>query len=502
MSQFKHKISKSRFVSGIQCSKKLYFDLYRHDLKPPISNSLELLFASGNTIGMLARQFFPNGKDATPKSFYDFSDSILNTKQWIKDGVQTIYEASFFYEETLSALDILHKEGEEIWAIEVKSSTSVKDYHLIDASLQYWVMTQAGTPPDKFFLMYIDNNYIRKEEIKPKLLFKRSDITEKVKSKFDWVGVNLQKLKSIQKESEPSIEIGKHCLSPFECEYMHHCWKHIPEKNSVFELTNARGKSWKLYQDNILHLSEIPDDFKLTNKQQIQVNGVKFNQSNIETEAIRNFLSVWTFPLYFFDFETIFPAIPILENTSPFQQIPFQYSLHILREPNGEIEHKEFLADPQHFDPNSNLDPRLELIQRMKNDLGDSGSIVAYNATFEMNILKGLSKSYPDHSKWLNSVIGRFVDLYIVFRNGWYYTPNMGSSASIKSVLPAIAPEFSYKDLPISNGGDASNTFMSMIDGTFNGNKEASRNQLLEYCKRDTLGMVIIWQELYALSGF
>ena len=138
----------------------------------------------------------------------------------------------------------------------------------------------------------------------------------------------------------------------------------------------------------------------------------------------------------------------------------------------------------------------------MKNDLGDSGSIVAYNATFEMNILKGLSKSYPDHSKWLNSVIGRFVDLYIVFRNGWYYTPNMGSSASIKSVLPAIAPEFSYKDLPISNGGDASNTFMSMIDGTFNGNKEASRNQLLEYCKRDTLGMVIIWQELYALSGF
>ncbi|TGL70946.1 hypothetical protein, partial [Leptospira jelokensis] len=315
MTQFKHKISKSRFVSGIQCPKKLYFDLYRHDLRPSLSDSQELLFENGNAIGKLAQQVFPNGKDATPITFYDFTESILNTKKWMREGVHTIYEASFFYEETLSALDIFHREGDEIWAIEVKSSTSVKDYYLVDASLQYWVMTNAGYPPDKFFLMHIDNSYIRRGEIDPKQLFTLTDITSEVKSNFDWVGENLHRLKSIQKDREPLIEIGNHCLSPFECEYIHHCWKQIAKKNSVFDLTNARGKSWKLYEENILHLADIPEDFPLTKKQKIQVDGVKYNQSNIEIEFIREFLSGWMYPLYFFDFETIFPAIPILDNT-------------------------------------------------------------------------------------------------------------------------------------------------------------------------------------------
>ncbi|MGJ4733689.1 DUF2779 domain-containing protein [Leptospira levettii] len=420
----------------------------------------------------------------------------MKTKRWIDEGNRTIYEASFFHDETLSALDIFHREGHEIWAIEVKSSTSVKDYHLVDASLQYWVMTNAGYPPDKFFLMHIDNSYIRRGEIDSKQLFTLTDITTEVKSKFDWVGENLHRLKSIQKDREPLIEIGNHCLSPFECDYIHHCWKHIPQENSVFELTNARGKSWKLYEENILHLADIPEDFPLTKKQKIQVDGVKYNQSNIEIESIREFLSSWKFPLYFFDFETIFPAIPILQNTSPFQQIPFQYSLHVINEPNGILEHKEFLAEPSHFGSHSEIDPRLKLLEQMRIDLGDSGSIVAYNASFEKNVLKDLSIAYPQYSEWINSAISRFVDLYEVFRNGWFYAPKMGNSASIKSVLPALAPEFSYNDLEISNGGDASNTFIAMMEGSLNGKVDSKRKDLLKYCERDTLGMVIIWQKL------
>ncbi|TGL56181.1 DUF2779 domain-containing protein, partial [Leptospira jelokensis] len=187
---------------------------------------------------------------------------------------------------------------------------------------------------------------------------------------------------------------------------------------------------------------------------------------------------------------------------SPFQQIPFQYSLHVVYEPNGIVEHKEFLADPSHFNVKSAIDPRLKLLEQMQIDLSKLGSIVAYNATFEKNVLRGLSLTYPKHYDWINSAISRFVDLYEVFRKGWYYTPKMGCSASIKSVLPALAPEFSYNDLAISNGGDASNTFMGMIDGSFTGDVEVTRTQLLDYCERDTLGMVIIWQKLYAESGF
>jgi len=499
MSQYKHKISKSRFVSGIQCEKKLYFDLYRHDLKPTVTENQQLLFDRGSDVGILAQNVFPNGLDASPESFYDFSQSIQNTSKWIQEGIQNIYEASFYYDEVLSALDILHQVNKESWAIEVKSSTSVKDYHITDASLQYWVMCKSGFQPDKFFIMHIDNSYIRRGNIEPKKLFKLNDITEEVKSKFDWVEKNIANLKKIQKDVEPEKQIGKYCWSPFECEYIHHCWKHLPEKNSVFDLTNSRGKSWKLYNDNIYNLSDIPDDFPLTEKQQIQVNGVKFNQYHVDALKIKEFLDEWNYPLYFFDFETIFPAIPILNDTSPFQQIPFQYSLHILSEPNGDLEHKEFLANPKYFDPKSKEDPRLELILRMIEDLGSSGSIVAYNATFEKSVIKNLAIAYPQYTDSLELLIDRFVDLYVIFRNGWYYTPSMGSSASIKSVLPAIAPKFSYEDLSISNGGDASNTFLSMIDGLFNGDIDNTKNQLLQYCERDTEGMVIILKELQSL---
>lgn len=499
MSQFKHKISKSRFVTGIQCEKKLYFDLYRQDLKPPISEDRQEIFETGHSIGSLAQQVFPGGKDATPESFYDFSESIANTKLWIEEGIATIYEASFFYDGTLSALDILHKEKEELWAIEVKSSSSVKEYHLQDASFQYWVMKQSGYPPDKFFLLHIDSSYIKNGELKPTEFFKRVDITSEVKDNFDWVAENLEKLKRIEREKEPTKEIGNHCFSPFYCDYIPHCWKHIPEKNSVFELTNARGKSWQLHENDILHLSEIPEDFPLTKKQQIQIKGVKFNESNLELDPIRDFLTSWTFPLYFFDFETIFPSIPILDHTSPFQQIPFQYSLHILKEPNAEPKHKEFLADPKHFAPESISDPRLELLLRMKKDIGKMGSIVSYNASFEIRILRGLSISYPEHSYWLTSIINRFVDLYVIFREGWYYLPEMGNSASIKSVLPAMFPDFTYENLTIADGGEASYTFLSMVNGNFQGKEKGTRKHLLEYCKLDTWAMVLIWRKLYSL---
>lgn len=499
MSQYKHKISKSRFVSGIQCEKKLYFDLYRHDLKPTVTENQQLLFDRGSDVGILAQNVFPNGLDASPESFYDFSQSIQNTSKWIQEGIQNIYEASFYYDEVLSALDILHQVNKESWAIEVKSSTSVKDYHITDASLQYWVMCKSGFQPDKFFIMHLDNSYIRRGDIEPKKLFKLIDITEEVKVKFDWVEQNIAKLKQIQQDVEPEKQLGKYCWSPFECDYMHHCWNHLPENNSVFDLINERGKSWKLYNDNIYNLSDIPDDFPLTEKQQMQVNGIKYNHSHIDTLKIKEFLDEWNYPLYFFDFETIFPAIPILNNTSPFQQIPFQYSLHILTKSNGKLIHKEFLANPKHFDYNSNEDPRLELILRMIEDLGRRGSIVAYNATFEMSVIKNLEKAYPQYAEQLESIINRFVDLYVIFRNGWYYTPSMGASASIKSVLPAIAPKFSYADLPIKNGGDASNTFLSMIDGSFNGDIDNTKNLLLQYCERDTEGMVIILKELQSL---
>jgi hypothetical protein len=488
-------ISKSRFVSGIQCSKKLYFDIYRKDLKPEISEQQELLFSTGHEIGELAQSAFPNGKDASPENYYDFSKSIQDTKDWIVSDVKTIYEAAFSSNGVLAALDILHHTENKRWAIEVKSSSEVKKYHLTDASLQYWVMNKSGFKPDKFFLMHINTAYIKDGDINPKELFTLADITNEVIGNQLWVEENLEDLKNIlSTEIEPVVEIGKHCGSPFECDYKHHCWKHIPEQ-SVFSLYNPRGLDWKLYEQGIFKIIDIPETVSLNHRQNLQVSGQKIAHSHIDKTSISEFLSNWEFPLYFFDFETIFPALPVLNGTRPFQQVPFQYSLHILEQYGGKYIHKEFLAEPKDFNEIS-IDPRKKLIEQMKLDFGEIGSIVAYNATFEISRLKELAIAFPEDRDFIENIINRFVDLLIPFRNAWFYHPEMGGSASIKAVLPAIAPEFNYKDLEISNGGDASNIFLSMINNKFIGDEIFTRESLKKYCERDTLGMVIIWEEL------
>ena len=488
-------ISKSRFVSGIQCAKKLYFDIFRKDLKPEISEQQELLFSTGHEIGELAQSAFPNGKDASPDNYYDFSKSIQDTRDWINSGVNTIYEAAFSTNGVLAALDILHHTENERWAIEVKSSSEVKKYHLTDASLQYWVMNKSGFKPDKFFLMHINTAYIKDGNINPNQLFTLTDITNQVVNNQSWVEENLDLLKQIiSTTDEPKVEIGTHCNSPFNCDYKDHCWKHIPEQ-SVFSLYSPRGLEWELYKQGILKIIDIPQTIALNPRQSLQVNGQKFGHSNIDKASISEFLNSWKFPLYFFDFETIFPALPVLDGTRPFQQVPFQYSLHILEEFGAKYSHKEFLAEPKDFSGIS-IDPRKKLIEQMKLDFGGTGSIVAYNATFEISRLKELALAFPEEQVFIEEIIVRFVDLLIPFRNGWYYTPKMEGSASIKSVLPAIAPKFSYKDLEISNGGDASNTFLSMINNKFNGDEVRTRESLKKYCERDTLGMVIIWEEL------
>lgn len=488
-------ISKSRFVSGIQCSKKLYFDIFRKDLKPIISQQQELLFSTGHEIGELAQRVFPDGKDASPINYYDFSKSIQDTNDWINSGFKTIYEAAFSSNNVLAALDILHHTENERWAIEVKSSSGVKEYHINDASLQYWVMDKSGFKPDKFFLMHINTTYTKQGNINPHELFTLTDITNQVLEKQQWVAENLEDLKKVvAKEVEPVVEIGKHCNTPFSCDYKHNCWKHIPEQ-SVFSLYSPRGLDWDLYEQGIYKIVDIPENISLNHRQSLQVNGQKEPSVYIDKNSINTFLKDWVFPLHFFDFETIFPALPILNGTRPFQQVPFQYSLHIIKELGADYLHKEFLANPEDFDGVS-IDPRKKLIDQMRIDFGSIGSIVAYNETFEISRLKELAIAFPEDTTFIEGIMSRFVDLLIPFRNAWYYHPDMGGSASIKAVLPAIAPKFSYSDLEISNGGDASNVFLNMITDKFIGDESNVRQSLKKYCERDTLGMVIIWEEL------
>ena len=484
-------LSKSRFVSGIQCDKKLWFDFYRKDLKPEIDDQTQAVFDLGHRIGTLAQQMFPNGKDATPENYSNLKPSIKNTKKWISEKVETIYEATFSGKNAFCMLDILHRNDDEVWAIEVKSTTSVKDYHFTDASMQYFVMKNAGFAPDRFFMMYINNQYVKQGEITTEI-FTLTDITEQVLANQDWVAENLDRLlKMLEIEQEPVVEIGGHCSNPFGCEYAHHCWKHIPEY-SVFNLYRGGNKGWNLYEQDILKIEDIPDDFSLTHFQNLQRNGLQNNEGYIDEIAIKNLISPWEFPLYFFDFETIFPAIPVLDGTRPYQQVPFQYSLHIL-DKYGNLSHKEFLANPEDF--NNGENPLKQMVEQLKNDFGDKGNIVTYNQSFEILRLKELAQRFPEDADFLYNLVDRVVDLLPVFQGGYCYFPAMKNSASIKSVLPSIAPDFTYENLEIQDGGSASSLFHESIENK-NFRAENLRENLLKYCERDTMAMVIIYQFL------
>jgi hypothetical protein len=488
-------ISKSKFLSGVQCEKKLFFDTHHSELKPPISVEQQAAFDMGHAVGALAQAYFPGGMDATPEVQGMYMVPIANTKRWINEGVPTIYEATFSANGVFAALDILHHVDGERWAIEVKSSTSVKDYHITDASLQFYAMDQAGFRPDRFFLMHIDNNYVKNGPIDPQHFFVLEELTEQVRNNQPWVAKRVNALREMLDGEEPTVEIGPHCSSPFSCDYQGHCWQHVPE-NSVFSLYSARGRDWNYYNDGIVDLRDIPDLDVLNHRQRLQVEGQMHGTGYIDEERLHEFSLEFQYPLYFFDFETIFTGLPVLDGTRPYQQVPFQYSLHILSE-DGSMEHKEFLATPTDFDSTTALDPRQQLIQQLRTDIGPRGSVVAYNAAFEIGVLNGLAQAFPYDADFLIGLTDRFVDLLVPFKQGWYYLPEMGASASIKSVLPAINPDFGYDDLVIGNGGDASAIFHSMITGDFDGDEAETRRHLLAYCERDTFGMVVVWREIF-----
>ena len=324
--KYPHLLSKSRFVSGVQCSKKLFLDLNRKDLKPAITASQQAIFDQGHAIGKMAQERYPNGMDLTSQTHYDYADAIDNTIVEMQKKTSTLYEAAFYYDEVLSVLDILqHDANGDIHAIEVKSSSKIENYYITDAALQYWVMANAGHAPKRFSLLQINTSYVKNGTINLNDFFKLTDITDLVIQKQAWVSENIEVLKSIIRIGlEPIQAIGRHCNNPFVCDFKTHCWGNLLDKDKVFNLSNGRDKIWTLYNDSILNLVDIPDNFELSHRQSCQVNGQLTGATHIDSPRIHQFLNKAVYPLHFFDFETVNSAVPVLDRTSPFEQVGFQ----------------------------------------------------------------------------------------------------------------------------------------------------------------------------------
>ncbi len=487
----KPKLSKSTFIRGLQCEKSLYLYKHHYKLRDPISSSLQTTFDQGTNIGILAQELFPNGVDASPENHFKIVESVGKTLDYINNGESIIYEATFLYNDIISALDILVKENDGWKAYEVKSSTKVTDTYIKDATIQYYTIINSGIDIKDISIVHINNQYVKKGEIDINELFTIESVYDKVLEFLPRIPNEVKRLKNIiESPDTPQVDIGSHCSDPYDCDFKGTCWKHIPEY-SVFDISNLnKKKKFDFYNQGIITLDQIDlDNTTLNSNQKLQVQSEIQGSVLIDKDQIRSFIGDLNYPLYFLDFETIRSPIPLFENSRPFQQIVFQYSVHIKKTPSSEIDHEEYLSNPD-------VDPRIGFVKKIIEDCGTEGDILVYNIGFERSKLVDLIEVFPQYSEKLENIINRLKDLMIPFKKKWYYKSEMKGSFSIKSVLPALTDNLSYDYLEIKEGGTASDTFLQMINKTFEGDEEIKRKQLLEYCKLDTEAMVEILKKL------
>jgi hypothetical protein len=485
-------LSKSTFLRGLQCHKSLWLYKKRRDLIPSVPPDKQAIFDQGKQVGELARTYYPGGCLITADHLHP-QDALAETEQAMKAGVKVLYEAAVAYGPTLIRADILvrSEDGTGWDIVEVKQSTEEKDEHLPDAAVQFYVLRGAGIPVRKAFLMLINTEYVRQGPIDVQQLFKLVDMTDSVKGYLPNVPKAIKEfLAVLEKPSVPEIEISKkRCHNPFDCEFIPHCWSHVPEY-SIFDLTRISEKGLgALQREGIITLDDIPDDFKLTPTQRLQVDVEKSGEPSIEPEAIREHLAVLSRPLYFLDFETMNPAVPPYDGLRPYQQTPFQFSIRI-EDGKGKLRHVEYLGDGVN-------DPRPELAKQLVAAIGPKGSVIAYYARFESKALDDLAAALPEFANALNGIRERIWDLYVPFEKRHYVHPAFRGSASIKDVLPALVPEMTYEGMAIADGQAATRAYLDFMSGQLTAEQaQKIREDLETYCGQDTLAMAKILEIL------
>jgi hypothetical protein len=460
----------------------------RKDKIPPHTPEDLEVMKQGIIVGEHAQLLFKDGI----KIEREFSPINMNKKSVEALAKRKpLFEAGFTFKRAYALADILLPVGKDEWdLIEVKSSASLKEDHIKDIAFQKYVYSGCGLKIRNCYLLHIDKSYERNGPLDVEKLFKKREVTEAVNEEIRSVEENIDAMLKNMSGPEPEIKAGEHC-SPY-CLLYGICWDFLP-KDHVFLLRSGRKIALDLMQQDILQLKDVPDYIALNHKQSIQVQANKSNKPFIDKKAIREFLGELEYPLYFLDFETMAPAIPIYDKTHPYQDIPFQFSLYVVEKEGAEASSHSYLADGQ-------SDPRPELLKRLKKLLGKSGSIVAYNAAYEMKCLGSATTAYPEFADWFESIKDRFVDLLEPFRNFSYYHPAQEGSASLKNVLPALTKS-SYEGMDIADGRRASSEYLRITFGNVRKDEQQRvKNALLDYCDQDTRGMVEIINELVEIS--
>jgi predicted RecB family nuclease len=476
------RISKSKFCAGVQCLKRLYWQVHEPELAAEPSGATEAIMEQGHDVGMLARTHFPGGVEVCERSL---DQAIRTTRELVANPeIPAIFEGAFEHGGVLVKVDALHRRRDGLWRlIEVKSSTAVKKQHEDDVAIQYRVVSRSGLDVASVCLAHVNRGYVFDgQSIDAKRFFKIRNLTRRV--------LKLQPKLTFQLRSEftvlamskaPDVAPGRHCTDPVTCEFYERCNPPRPDDHIGYLPRIHASAMDELEEMGIDSIRDIPDDFELSEIQRRAATCVQKGEPWYSPD-LRQVLGGLTYPLYFADFETVNPAIPRFPAMRPYDHVPFQWSVHVQRQPGAEPEHHEFLAEHA-------SDPRRDFITSLCAALGESGSIAVYSS-FESQRLSDLAVWLPEHAERINAIQARLFDLLPVVREHVYH-PAFAGSYSIKSVLPALVPETTYDGMQVANGQAAGVAWESLVHGGLNcEERERIRKALLDYCEKDTFALV------------
>ena len=489
-------LTKSRTMAGLQCLRRLW--LLVHDPLPYEEPAPGSPIDIGQNIGRKAHLLFPGGIEVTEEP-WEHAQAVARTAALMADaGVPAIFEAAFEHDAIRVRVDVLERRPAGTWGLrEVKSSTRLKDHYINDIALQAYVLRGAGVSLSSIELLHVNIAYIRGAGgIDWSEFFARRDVSDAVAAALIHLPDHLPAMRAcLGAPMPPEVEPGPQCGNPYRCEFWDRCTGHKPDDWVSYMPRLSQSQADGLKARGIETISAIPPDFPLTGRQAVIREAIATGQPFVAPD-LKRLLRNFGPPACYLDFEAMMPPIPLYEGTRPYQTIPFQWSLHVLAG-DGALHHREFLAD-------DDGDPRRPFAETLIAALSGSDAPIIVYSTYEQTRLKELAANFPDLREALTAIIARLVDLLPIVRNGIYF-PVAGFSNSIKSVGPALCPDFTYEDLEdIADGATAAAAFLPFASGQLTLPEEVDRLRasLRVYCQRDTLAMVEVHRALMRLAGY
>lgn len=515
------RLSKSKIMSGLQCHKRLWLETYQRELIN-YTQASHAAFAQGNHFGELARHLITHTEQQASHLVATTEDpqQALQDTAIALNNYPILFEPAFRYEGVLVRIDALIRKDNGIHeptytVVEVKAASNIKPQYIRDSAIQVWVLRNIGLNINRVELGYINTEWVYKGTDYNGLL-KRKDITDSVEKELPSIQKWVEEMRTILRQSNPpNIATGLHCNSPYSCPFLQYCSQNTNQNSlinanhtpqfSINLLPGVKGKTLakRLQILGYTDLLTVPVE---------QIEGFEFVQTAYRSgqawhniELAKNSLLIHPKPWAYLDFETLSPAVPLWAGMKPFSHWPFQWSVHIEMESSALNPIDEIKTDsplPTHYIHHEFLDlsgnnPSINCAKQLLSALKSVNTIWAYNAEFERQVIMRLATYLPEYANDLHQLANKIHDLIPIVQS-CYYHPNMQGSYSLKSVLPAIAPELNYQNLTgVNNGNAAQIAFFEAISQSCTESRKAElQSQLQAYCYLDTWAMVVLVNRL------